>query len=334
MTTRTTFLNTPTRIFERKELNVELETLRNLERFEADQKNNGRAPETVQSRMQALKQVARLCDLTNPEEVKVWLTGDERTPEEQRCKWSNKTKVKFCDTYSAYLKFLRIEWTAPSYQVAERHPFIPTEQEIDQLIAGCGKQTATALQTLKEDALRIGELCQLKWKDLDTERRLLSITPEKGSNPRILPISDKLLGMLNSLPHNHGDNIFQPKKRMLREYFSLQRKRVAEKLQNPRIKLISFHTLRHWKGTMLYAELRDLREVQKFLGHKSILTTTIYENLADALFKTDAGKWIHKVCNTIEEETDAIDAGYELVRAVNETKTIYRRRKMYGENPT
>jgi len=36
-------------------------------------------------------------------------------------------------------------------------PFIPTETEIDHLIAGCGRKTATLLQLLKETGIRIGE---------------------------------------------------------------------------------------------------------------------------------------------------------------------------------
>ena len=35
--------------------------------------------------------------------------------------------------------------------------FLPTEQEIDQLISGTGKKTTTILQTIKETGMRIGE---------------------------------------------------------------------------------------------------------------------------------------------------------------------------------
>ncbi|MBN1245112.1 tyrosine-type recombinase/integrase [Candidatus Bathyarchaeota archaeon] len=42
-------------------------------------------------------------------------------------------------------------------------PFILTEQEIDQLIAGCGRKTATILQVIKKTGMRIGECLSLKW---------------------------------------------------------------------------------------------------------------------------------------------------------------------------
>ena len=40
----------------------------------------------------------------------------------------------------------------------------------------------------------------LKWTDFDFENRTVDITPEKGSDPRQLTISNQLIAMLNSLP--------------------------------------------------------------------------------------------------------------------------------------
>jgi len=173
----------------------------------------------------------------------------------------------------------------------DKLPFIPTEQEIDLLIAHCGKTTSTVLQMLKETGIRIGELTQIKWLDIDTERKTVNITPEKHSNPRILTISDKLLAMLNKLPRKHNENVFQPNKHTIREYFCLQRKAIAERLQNPRIQKISFHTLRHWKGTMEYHNTKDIIHVKKILGHKTTRCTEIYINLDCALFLTKTDEW-------------------------------------------
>jgi hypothetical protein len=105
--------------------------------------------------MQVLKQVACLVNLQEPDEVKKWLANLIET---KPCKWKDKTKVKFCYAYTDYLTFRGMTWKKPKYKIVEKSPFIPTEQEIDLLIAGCGKTTATVLQTLKETAIRIGEL--------------------------------------------------------------------------------------------------------------------------------------------------------------------------------
>jgi integrase len=53
---------------------------------------------------------------------------------------------------------------------------------------------------LKETGMRSGEACQLKWTDIDLLNNSVRITPEKGSNPRNLPISNKLVSILNVMP--------------------------------------------------------------------------------------------------------------------------------------
>lgn len=327
MTTPTTNSATPTRIFQRIDLNLEIETALLLAKFKQDQEANGKAEETVSSRLRALKQVARLTDINNPEMVKTWLSAKDEITKIPLCKWNNKTKTKFCDSYTAFLTFRGMTWKAPKYVIQDKLPFIPTEQEIDLLIAGCGKTTATVLQTLKETGIRIGELCMLKWLDLDTERKTLSITPEKGSNPRILPISDKLIAMINSLSKQHSPNIFQPEKKMLREYYSIQRKEIATRIGNPRLLKITFHTFRHWKGTMEYHKTLDIKHVQYVLGHKHSNNTDIYVNLAAALFLQITDEWNSIVTHSLEEETQAINTGFQLVRSINETTAIYKKRK-------
>jgi len=60
---------------------------------------------------------------------------------------------------------------------------------------------------------------------------------------------------------------------------------IAAKLQNSRIKKISFHTFRHFKGTMEYAKTRDILHVMQVLGHKNIKNTLLYTQLTN--FKDD-----------------------------------------------
>jgi integrase len=93
------------------------------------------------------------------------------------------------------------KWNPPRCKVTRKIPFIPTEQELDSLIAGCGKKTATFLQLLKETGMRSGEANSLSWIDLDLQKRILILnTPEKNGNPRVFNLSLKLVQMLSSLP--------------------------------------------------------------------------------------------------------------------------------------
>ena len=88
----------------------------------------------------------------------------------------------------------------------------------------------------------------------------------KNSNPRVAHLSNKLLEMLQNLPRTYGDRIFS-RPNMPVDHFgtalSHQRKLVANKIGNPRLLKIHFHTLWCWKGTMTYHETKDMYYVMQ-----------------------------------------------------------------------
>jgi hypothetical protein len=63
------------------------------------------------------------------------------------------------------------------------------------------------------------------------------------------------------------------------------------------------------------------------LGHKHSNTTDIYINLEQAIFTADTDEWITTVTHNETEELKAIEANFTLVRAINETTAIYKKRK-------
>jgi integrase len=281
-------------------------------------KKLGRTEQTIKGKVHTIKQLSKQCNINNTEEVKTIIATS---------KWCNATKNKIIDNYTTYLEFKNLKWIPPHYEGQSKLPFIPTEQEIDQLIASCGFRMSALLQTLKETGVRIGEAVLLKWIDLDTERRTLNITPEKGSNPRILPISEKLLGMLNRLPRER-ETIFRNSEHGLRTDFDKQRKTATEKLNNPRIKKISFHTFRHFKGTMEYHQKGDIEQVKRILGHKNGANTFIYINIEQALFLADANQWIVKIAHNEEEESKLIEQNFIFINKREEPYTaFYKKRK-------
>jgi integrase len=220
---------------------------------------------------------------------------------------------------------MNIQWTRPRFIPESRFPFIPTETEIDELIASCGNRTATLLQTLKETGIRISEAVKLKWTDLSTEQKTLNITPAKGSNPRLLRISDKLLNMLNQLSRTR-ETIFSTNIAALRTTYTKTRKITAKKLQNERILRISFHTFRHWKGTIEYHKTKDIVHVKQILGHKSINNTMIYINIEQALFLTENDEWTCKTASNSKQVTELIEAGFEYVTELDGLK-FFKKRK-------
>jgi integrase len=178
---------------------------------------------------------------------------------------------------------------------------------------------------LKQTGIRPGEALNLKSADLDPVHKTINVTPEKNSNPRIARLSNDLFERLDRLP-KISDRIFgRVDKEHFRHNFSLQRRRAAHKLQNPRINRITFRTLRHWKATMEYHRTKDILHVMQLLGHKNIKNTLVYTHLAEELFKGEQ-EYVSKVAKTEKDICALIDAGFEYVCDYNSDK-IFRKRK-------
>jgi integrase len=166
---------------------------------------------------------------------------------------------------------------------------------------------------------------KLKWIDIDTERRTISITPSKGSNPRILPISEKLKGMLSTLKRK-TEKLCTMKKHSLRTSYEELRKRTATKLNNPRINKITLHTFRHFKGTTEYHKTKDIIHVKTVLGHKSITSTMVYINIEQAIFLNQTDEFTAKIAHNETEAIQLIETGFEFICDMNGTK-LFRKRK-------
>lgn len=162
--------------------------------------------------------------------------------------------------------------------------------------------------------MRAGEAKSIEWVNIDFEKRLLTLNhPEKGSNPRICKVSSELIGMLNSLPQKSPKIFGEGTISSLRTTFAKARKRLAAKLQNPRLLRISFHTFRHWKATMLYHKTRDPYYVKNFLGHKSLRSTEIYINIEHTIFEPSSEEFTVRVLSKPEDVKALLEVGFEYV---------------------
>ncbi len=202
-------------------------------------------------------------------------------------------------------------------------PWLPLSKEVDALIGGCSQKIATFLQLLRETGYKSGEAWRLQWINLDLEHGILTINkPEKNGLPRQFKISGKLIAMLNILPKT-GQKIFgKTQLKYFRKNFMKQRKRVAHKLQNPRINKISFHTLRHLYGSLEYFKTKDILYVKERLGHKSITSTLIYTHLVNF----ESNEYHTATSKSLKQDEELLKAGFEYVTERDGIK-IFRKRK-------
>ena len=133
-------------------------------------------------------------------------------------------------------------------------------------------------------ALRVSELCDLNFGDLDIKSHTLRVKG-KGSKMRIVPVGQKSIEIieeyLNITNHENnnepliktkGGNRIYPRfvYRIINKYLS----KVTD------IKKKSPHILRHSAATHMLDRGADLRAVKELLGHENLSTTQIYTHVS------------------------------------------------------
>jgi len=122
------------------------------------------------------------------------------------------------------------------------------------------------------------EVLNASWEDFDLERRQWRIPTTKTGRPRHVPLSDGVLQLLASMPHDSNKWIFpNPKtgKPYVSIFYSWNTARKQAGLAGVRM-----HDLRHSFASFLVNAGRSLYEVQKILGHTQVKTTQRYAHLS------------------------------------------------------
>ena len=138
-------------------------------------KKEGYRESTIVSRVKLLAGLAKKANLLDPESVTIAVA---------RLNVTEGRKENTVCVCGSFCRQNRLPFNPPKYHRIERLPFIPSESEVDQLIAGLGGKTTTFLQTIKETAGHPGGVWRLGWLDLDLEGQTIPIAPEKKSNPQ------------------------------------------------------------------------------------------------------------------------------------------------------
>lgn len=137
-----------------------------------------------------------------------------------------------------------------------------------------------ALQTLYYTGMRIGELTELIVSDIDYENNTIRIRNGKGKKERVIPLHEELKKLLLDYVENwrtdiDTENLFCTKTGKISQVY------ISTELKKTLIlagieKEITPHTYRHTFASNLIKNNVNVVQVQKLLGHESLLTTGIY----------------------------------------------------------
>lgn len=139
--------------------------------------------------------------------------------------------------------------------------------------------------------LRLGEICALKWKDIDLERKLLCVNstvqritvegrkkktailegePKSPFSKREIPLSEELADLLSRYCDGTESYVVNKDKPM--EPRTYQNK-FHQYLREAGIRQTNFHTLRHTFATNCVSSGSDIKSLSEILGHSDVKIT-------------------------------------------------------------
>lgn len=167
-------------------------------------------------------------------------------------------------------------------------PYVPSQEDTFTFINTLPDLKQKAMVALMySSGLRIGELCHLRYEDIDRKKMRVHITHSKNRSDRYAQLSSYALDILTDYWFQYDKpkgwlfpKQFDPEKPIDTFFLSRHIHEHEDRLGWPR--RITCHSFRHALGTHLYENGADLLTIQACLGHKSLTSTTIYVHLASS----------------------------------------------------
>ena len=151
--------------------------------------------------------------------------------------------------------------------------------------------------TLAMTGIRVSELCDLKWGDINLDAKTMIIRHGKGDKKRVVIFTEPLKKVLFDLGFHITGRVFKGQKgtftrmaihNILKKYLKILGLRPE----------ISCHSFRHYYAIYLLNHGASLPLVQKQLGHSNIVTTSCYLQ-----YTKDYAQRLEKILK-VEGETD------------------------------
>ena len=161
--------------------------------------------------------------------------------------------------------------------------------------------------------LRLGEICSLKWDDIDFEQMIIHVRrtvqrisidgnenrtsliitePKSIFSIREIPISKGTIHLLNKIKHNEEYVIGGKKPLEPRTY----QNRFKKYLKETAIKEYNFHALRHTFATNCIDHDMDVKILSEILGHANVQITL--------------NKYVHPTMDTKRRQLAVLDSVY------------------------
>lgn len=163
-------------------------------------------------------------------------------------------------------------------------PVVLSVDEIQKMFSVCGNlKHRVILALLYSCGLRVSELINLQWKDIDRSRMIINIIQAKGKKDRQVMLTPSLIPLLEKYYREYKSKIYvlngwKSELQYTKESVgSVIRQLAAKAGINKRVYT---HLMRHCSFTHMVENGTDINLIQKLAGHSNVKTTAIYTHIS------------------------------------------------------
>ena len=177
--------------------------------------------------------------------------------------------------------------TPPKYSDVREREYL-TPKEVEQVIRAAkkvgrhGHRDSAMVMVGYRHALRVSELVNLKWSQIDLDQGLIHVNRLKNGVPSVHPLAGDEIRALRKLQRDYPSTqyvfITERKSPITASTVRKMIKRAGNVASLPF--QIHFHMLRHSAGYKLSNDQQDTRAIQHYMGHRNIQHTVRYTELA------------------------------------------------------
>lgn len=244
-------------------------------------RREGRSEQTIDGRHEILTRLDRELPYgvgaVSYEDLATWLHRDE---------WSQNTKATYFRALHSFYSWAADPadpWITADPTVrleristADSVPRACTDEELETILTEAAEPFRLCATLAAYQGLRCIEMSRLDREHI-TERQLI-VVKGKGGRPRVHDTDPAVWAAVKDLPA--GPVLRRPDtgERPTAYWVSVRSRSYFYRKLHVQT---SLHCLRHWLGTTVQREYRDIRVTQAVLGHRSLASTQVYTAATD-----------------------------------------------------
>ncbi|MGV8018293.1 MAG: tyrosine-type recombinase/integrase [Ignavibacteria bacterium] len=161
-----------------------------------------------------------------------------------------------------------------------------TEYEATQLLTNAHNMWKDMILLAMKTGLRFGELIALQWKDINFEKKILTVSRNrvrdldcspKNNKSRIIPLTSSVMKMLSDKNKKYIYVFHDKRGEPLKHDYCIDNLHLI--CRNADIREIGWHSLRHTFASHLASRNNSIVAIKELMGHSDIKTTMRYTHV-------------------------------------------------------